>query len=229
MRVLIAEDDPKIARFVAQGLSAEGHETSLVHSGRRALERVENESFDLLILDLGLPELDGLEVLRQIRARRNEIRVIVVTARGEVDDRVIGLDLGADDYLAKPFSFVELSARIRALFRRTEGGAERVLTLGQLEVDRVERTLSRGEGAKVPLTSRELQLLDYFMKHADEPQSRAMLADRVWGYQFDTGTNLIDVYVNYLRKKLRLVNLEPVKTLRGIGYVFDAAACSPVS
>tara|TARA_R110002072_G_scaffold281995_1_gene444739 strand:+ start:1544 stop:2230 length:687 start_codon:yes stop_codon:yes gene_type:complete len=225
MRVLVAEDDLKIARFVAQGLSAEGHEALLVHTGRQALDRVSDESFDLLILDLGLPDIDGLEVLRQIRASHNKIRVIVVTARGEVDDRVLGLDLGADDYLGKPFSFVELSARIRALFRRAEGGAERVITLGVLSVDRIERTLSREEGPKVPLTARELQLLEYFVKHADEPQSRAMVADRVWGYQFDTGTNLIDVYVNYLRKKLREVELEPIRTLRGIGYVFDSAAC----
>ena len=225
MRVLVAEDDLKIARFVAQGLSAEGHEALLVHTGRQALDRVSDESFDLLILDLGLPDIDGLEVLRQIRASHNKIRVIVVTARGEVDDRVLGLDLGADDYLGKPFSFVELSARIRALFRRAEGGAERVITLGVLSVDRIERTLSRAEGPKVPLTARELQLLEYFVKHADEPQSRAMVADRVWGYQFDTGTNLIDVYVNYLRKKLREVELEPIRTLRGIGYVFDSAAC----
>jgi len=227
MRVLVAEDDTKIARFVAQGLSAAGHEAIVVHSGEQALQRVEDESLQLLILDLGLPDIDGLEVLRQIRASHNQIRVIVVTARGEVDDRVLGLDLGADDYLAKPFSFVELSARIRALFRRAEGGTERLLSVGELQVDRIERTLSRGEAAKVPLTSRELQLLEYFIRHADEPQSRAMLADRVWGYQFDTGTNLIDVYVNYLRKKLREVELEPVRTLRGIGYVFDTSACSP--
>lgn len=225
MRVLVAEDDVKIARFVAQGLRAEGHETEIVHSGPGALERASEGNFELVILDLGLPGLDGLDVLERLRRDDRQVRVIVVTARGEVDDRVRGLDLGADDYLAKPFSFVELSARIRALFRRVEVSTEREFTLGELKVDRLQRTLERSGFPKVPLTARELQLLDYFVRHADEPQSRAMLADRVWGYQFDTGTNLIDVYVNYLRKKLREVELEPIKTLRGIGYVLESAAC----
>lgn len=227
MRVLVAEDDLKIARFVAQGLEAEGHEAELVHTGTDALERAAEGSFELLVLDLGLPGVDGLEVLKRLRKTDNPIRVIVVTARGEVDDRVLGLDLGADDYIAKPFSFVELLARIRALFRRTEGATERTFVLGELTVDRIERTLSRSGFPKVPLTARELQLLEYFMRRPNEPQSRAMLADRVWGYQFDTGTNLIDVYINYLRKKLREIELEPIKTLRGIGYVFESSACQP--
>lgn len=222
----MAEDDLKIARFIAQGLNAEGHETELVSTGAGALERATNGSFELLVLDLGLPDLDGLEVLARLRSADNRVRVIVVTARGEVDDRVLGLDLGADDYLAKPFSFVELSARIRALFRRSEAAVERLHVQGDLIVDRIERTLSRAGTPKVPLSARELQLLDHFLRHVDEPQSRAMLADRVWGYQFDTGTNLIDVYINYLRKKLREVGLEPIKTLRGIGYVLEGRACS---
>lgn len=225
MHVLIAEDDPKIARFVAQGLRAESHETETVSDGHRALERAMTGGHDLLLLDLGLPGLDGLEVLRRARVANPGLRVIVVTARADVDDRVKGLDLGADDYLAKPFSFVELMARIRAIFRRTEPRSERELTVGALALDRVERRVHLGAGEGTELSQREFQLLEYFMRHADEPQSRAMLADRVWGYQFDTGTNVIDVYVNYLRKKLRPLGVEPLRTLRGVGYVLDSNAC----
>ena len=143
MRVLVAEDDAKIARFVDQGLRAEGHEVDVVATGPSALERAVGGSYDLLVLDLGLPGLDGLSVLEELRRGGSELRVIVVTARGEVDDRVRGLDLGADDYLPKPFSFVELSARIRAQFRRSEGAVQRELVLGGLQVDRIERTLHK--------------------------------------------------------------------------------------
>lgn len=223
MHVLIAEDDPKLARFVSNGLASEGHQTTVVTHGEAALEQAQTGSFDLVVLDLGLPRLDGLEVLRRLRQSDPILRVIVVTARTDVDDRVIGLDLGADDYITKPFSFVELSARIRALFRRSEVDQSRTLTLGVLCHDRVAMLASRRDRPddKVELSRRESQLLEHFLRHPEEPQTRAMIFDRVWGYQFDTGTNLVDVYINYLRKKLRELELDPIQTLRGVGYVFE--------
>ena len=227
MHVLIAEDDPKLARFIANGLASEGHQTTTVANGEAALEQAQAGGFDLLILDLGLPRMDGLEVLRRLRQSDPILRVIVVTARAEVDDRVIGLDLGADDYISKPFSFVELSARIRALFRRSEVSQSRHLTLGDLCHDRVAMTASRRSDPErsVELSRRESQLLEHFLRHPDEPQTRPMIFDRVWGYQFDTGTNLVDVYINYLRKKLRELGLDPIETLRGVGYVLDRKHC----
>jgi len=177
------------------------------------------------LLDLMLPKLSGLEVLRSLRELDTSTRVIAVTARSSVEDRVEGLDLGADDYLVKPFSFVELMARIRSLFRRTSQPLSRTLEVGELEIDRLERVARRG--ARVtPLSLRELQLLELFMRHMDEPLTRATIADRVWGYQFDTGTNVIDVYVNYVRKKLRELGLEPIRTLRGIGYILERDGCA---
>lgn len=224
MRILAVEDDAKIGRFIQQGLEAEGHVVELATAGARGLAQSLSGGFDLVLLDLSLPDLDGLEVLRQLRQVDSSLPVIAVTARSDVEDRVRGLDLGADDYLVKPFSFVELRARIRALFRRTAQPLERTLALGELSLDRLERTLV-AQGESVALSAREYQLLEYFLRNPDEPLTRATLADRVWGYQFDTGTNVIDVYVNYLRKKLRELGYEPIKTRRGIGYELESRAC----
>src|SRR5690606_2168379 len=143
---------------------------------------------------------------------------------GRVEDRVAGLNAGADDYLVKPFSFVELVARVRALFRRREGLAARELRVGELTLDRVRRRACRGE-ASVELSTREFQLLEHLMRHPGQPQTQALLAEQVWGHHFDTGTNVIDVYVNYVRRKLRELGLTPVETLRGIGYLLDPEAC----
>jgi len=225
MRVLVVEDDPKIAGFLTQGLESEGYSVERAADGEAALEHIQAHRFDLVLLDLMLPKLSGLEVLRSLRELDTSTRVIAVTARSSVEDRVEGLDLGADDYLVKPFSFVELMARIRSLFRRTSQPLSRTLEVGELEIDRLERVARRG--ARVtPLSLRELQLLELFMRHMDEPLTRATIADRVWGYQFDTGTNVIDVYVNYVRKKLRELGLEPIRTLRGIGYILERDGCA---
>ena len=224
MRVLIVEDDPKIAGFLTQGLESEGYSVTRAGDGETALELALDQRFDLVLLDLMLPRLGGLEVLRRLREHHSTTRVIAVTARSSVADRVQGLDLGADDYLVKPFSFVELMARVRSLFRRTSQPLSRTLSVGELEIDRLERTVRRGERL-APLSLRELQLLELFMRHVGEPLTRATIADRVWGYQFDTGTNVIDVYVNYVRKKLRELGLEPIRTLRGIGYILERDGC----
>ena len=219
------EDDPKIARFVRKGLESEGHAVEVANDGERGLACALDGTRDLILLDLMLPKVDGLEILREVRRTDSLVPVIAITAKGEVEHRVHGLDVGADDYLVKPFSFVELMARIRALFRRTRHPLGRYVELGELRLDRIGRVAQRGD-ASAEFSAREFQLLEYLVRHAGEPQSRAALADRVWGYQFDTGTNVIDVYVNYVRKKLRQLGLEPIRTLRGIGYVLDEAGCS---
>ncbi|MGE0707400.1 MAG: response regulator transcription factor [Planctomycetota bacterium] len=224
MRILAVEDDAKIARFIQQGLESEGHQVDVAGDGGRGLELASSGRYDLILLDLMLPRLDGLDLLRQVRATDATVPVIAVTARDGVEDRVHGLDLGADDYLVKPFSFVELMARIRALFRRTSQPLARHLEQGDLTLDRIARVVRCG-GAEVELSAREYQLLEYLMRHPDEPQTRASLADRVWGYQFDTGTNVVDVYVSYVRAKLKQVGLSPIRTLRGIGYVFESGPC----
>lgn len=224
MRLLVAEDDPKIGRLIQRGLEAESHTVDLVTDGAAALERAQSGRYDLLVLDLGLPSLDGVDLLSRLRRTDEALPVLAVTARGRVEDRVAGLDAGADDYLVKPFSFLELQARVRALFRRREGVATRELRVGALTLDRVRRCASRGE-VTVELSTREFQLLEHLMRHPGQPQTRALLAEQVWGHHFDTGTNVIDVYVNYVRRKLRDLGLAPVQTLRGIGYVLDPEAC----
>jgi DNA-binding response OmpR family regulator len=223
VRALVVEDDAKIAAFIRRGLEAEGHQVVVAGDGESGLRQALSGRHDLVLLDMMLPRLDGLEVLRQLRGARPSLPVIAVTARGRIGDRVRGLDLGADDYLVKPFSFVELMARVRALSRRSSTKLDRSLEVGGFALDRIERQLRFG-GAAVTLSSRESQLMELFLSNPDAPLSRATIADRVWGHQFDTGTNVIDVYVNYLRKQLRELGTEPIRTIRGVGYVFEPDA-----
>lgn len=221
MRILVVEDDPKIAGFLQRGLEAERHTVDVARTGLEGARRGRMNVYDLVLLDLMLPGLDGHEVLRQLRADGVRSPVIVVTARGEVEERVRGLDGGADDYLVKPFSFVELLARIRALQRRTQVAFDPVLRAGAFAVDTVKHQASV-HGVPVELTPREYQLLEYFMRHPGETVTRAMLADRVWGIDFDTGSNVIDVYINYLRRKVAAAGGgAPIRTVRGTGYVFE--------
>ncbi|RMG17693.1 MAG: DNA-binding response regulator [Planctomycetota bacterium] len=224
MHVLVLEDDAKLAALLRAELEEEGHEVEVLADGDAGLQRALAGGMDLLLLDLGLPGLDGLDVLRRLRAQHTTLPVIVITARDGVEDRVAGLDLGADDYLVKPFSLLELKARIRALFRRTEHPLERVLCVGSLRLDRIRRTASYGERS-IELSPREFQLLEVLMESPGEPLPRALIAERVWGYALDGGMNVLEVYVNYLRKKLRAIGLEPIRTLRGLGYVLEPAAC----
>ena len=224
MRILVVEDDAKIASFLQRGLEAEAHGVDVARSGPEGLRRAGGGAYDLVLLDLMLPGEDGLAVLRQLRGQGHRTPVIVVTARSEVEDRVEGLDLGADDYLTKPFSFVELLARIRAVQRRFElAPFDPILRAGPFRLDTQKHKAWRGDEA-VELTTREYQLLEYFMRHPGETLTRAMIADRVWGIDFDTGSNVIDVYVNYLRKKLGVPSAQgPIRTVRGVGYAFEPA------
>ena len=200
MRILIAEDDTALAGFVRKGLEAEHYAVDVSSDGEQARALGTEFDYDLIVLDLTLPRLDGVTILKQVRSRKPSVPILVLTARSRVEDRVLCLDAGADDYLVKPFSFSELSARIRALLRRNRVPPESVLTVEDLKLDRVERRVSRGNRA-IELTSKEFALLEYLMRNAGRRVTRAMIIEHVWNLSFDTCTNLVDVYVNYLRRK----------------------------
>jgi len=218
MRILIAEDDEALARFVRQGLEGEHYAVDVFPDGEQARTAAAENDYDLVILDLNLPRLDGVNVLRQVRLKKPSLPVLVLTQRTRVEDRVQCLDLGADDYLPKPFSFAELSARIRALVRRSHLPSESVLSVADLKLDRVERRVERA-GRRIELTTREFGLLEYLMRNAGRKVTRSMIIEHVWNLTFDTTTNVVDVYINYLRRKVD--DGHPTKlihTVRGVGY-----------
>jgi len=196
MRILVAEDDPALAGFVKKGLEAEHYAVDLSGDGEQARAMAGEFDYDLVVLDLNLPRVDGISILRHVRAHKPSIAILVLTGRSRVEDRVECLDLGADDYVMKPFSFSELSARIRALLRRSHLPAESVLTVEDLKLDRVERRVERS-GKRIELTSKEFALLEYLMRNAGRRITRAMIIEHVWNLSFDTCTNVVDVYVNY--------------------------------
>ncbi|MDT0166701.1 response regulator transcription factor [Actinotalea sp. AC32] len=214
-QILIAEDEERIASFVAKGLRAAGYAPFVVGTGREAHDLAQTGDFDLLVLDLGLPDQDGFTVLRRLRDARNTIPVIILTARTSVTDTVAGLEGGADDYMAKPFRFEELLARIR-LRLRADGAAagEPVLAHGDLALDLRTRRV-RVDGRDVDLSAREFGLAEAFLRNPGQVLSREQLLSRVWGYDFDPGSNVVDVYVRYLRRK---IGADRVETVRGMGY-----------
>ena len=220
MRILVVEDDRKVASFIWKGLEEEGHAVEVAGDGAAAIERAtDGAPWDLVILDVMLPKGDGFGVLKTLRQEGLRMPVLMLTARDAVGDKVAGLDLGADDYLSKPFAFEEFLARVRALLRRGGGGPAPVLRLADLTVDPATREVRRG-GRKVELTAREHMLLEYFLRNAGRVLSRPMLAQHVWGLDFDPESNVVDVYVGYLRRRIegpgerRLLH-----TVRGVGYV----------
>lgn len=221
MRILVAEDDVSLGNFVSKGLEAEQHQVYLSHSGDEVDYLISNEQYDLLILDLNLPRVDGVQILRRVRSHNDSLPVLVLTARNKIEDRVSLLDLGADDYLAKPFSFSELSARVRALLRRRSRPLEDNLHVADLELNRTERRVTRA-GKELELSPKEFALLEYLMANAGRKVSRAMILERVWHHSFDTNTNVVDVYINYLRKKVDgNATAKLIRTVRGIGYVLS--------
>ncbi len=218
MRILVAEDDRPVASFLKKGLEAEHYAVDIVPDGQEALYMAEEYDYDLVLLDLVLPKMDGLQVLRQIRTRKKNLPVLVLTGRTRVEDRVKGLDLGADDYMIKPFAFRELMARVRALLRRGEGRVDFKLQVDDLEMNLVERTVCRGE-RRIELTPKEFALLEYLMRNQGRAVSRPMIIEHVWNFSFDTMTNVVDVYINYLRKKVDGGEaLKLIQTVRGVGY-----------
>ena len=222
MHILVVEDDARIVSFIRKGLAAEGYATSTAADGRIAEEMLRHRSadFDLVLLDLGLPFVSGEEVLSMIRARTPRLPVIILTARAEVEEKVRGLNLGATDYVTKPFSFEELLARIRSAVRTSSQTVATELSVGDLSLDLLTKVARRGS-RRIELSPREWALLELFMRHPQHVVTRARILNEVFGYDFDPGTNVVDVYVGYLRKKLNFANEEPlIKTVRGAGYRF---------
>lgn len=220
-RILIVEDDARVAALIREHLQENGLAADVATSGEEALPLVLGEAYDLIILDIMLPRMSGFTFCSQLRARRVEIPILILSARGMTDDRVRGLDLGADDYLTKPFDLTELNARVRALLRRRNPSEFLTLHVGDLRLDPVSRTVTRGT-RRVELTNKEFALLEYLMRNAGQPVTRSMIAEHVWELSWRGLTNVIDVYVSHLRAKLeeggerRLIH-----AVRGVGYTID--------
>lgn len=214
--ILIVEDEKRISSFIDKGLSASGYTPTVVDNGLDALDYIATGSFDLVLLDVGLPGIDGFEVLKRLRTRGETMPIIMLTARTSVDDTVAGLDGGANDYLPKPFKFDELVARIRLRLREStqQTVVESVLTHGDVTLDLKTRRVSVG-GRSLDLSAREFALAEQFLRHPEQVLSREQLLSRVWGFDFDPGSNVVDVYVRYLRSK---IGADHIETVRGMGY-----------
>ncbi|MFN2540728.1 MAG: response regulator transcription factor [Chthoniobacterales bacterium] len=215
MRILVVDDEMRLARHIATSLIEAGHDPVIVHDGESALKEITGGPFDLIVLDVGLPGIDGLEVLRRLRALRNPTRVLVLTARGQVQDRVTGLELGADDYLAKPFAMQELLARVRALSRRFAEKPELELRVGDLRFNQADQSVYRGT-RQIELSARELTLLKVMMREPGRVFTRTELCERVWERQHDYDMKLVEVFVGRLRKKIGDPTL--IHTIRHVGY-----------
>ena len=223
MRILIVEDEPKTAAYVSKGLTEHAYIVDIADNGIEGLHLATSGNYDLILLDVMLPGADGWTVLENLR-RQRQTPVLFLSARDEVADRVKGLELGADDYLVKPFAFSELLARIRTLLRRGATQTEQRVRIADLDVDRVRRRVPRA-GERIDLTAKEYALLDYFVRHVGEVVSRTLIAEHVWDMNFDSDTNVVDVAVRRLRAKLDdRFETKLIHTIRGVGYVFDARA-----
>ncbi len=220
MRLLVVEDDERIASFIKKGLESEGMQVDVANDGTKGQEMAGSGIYDLLILDIMLPGADGFEILKQVRQAKIKAPVLMLTARDAVEDKVRGLKEGADDYLPKPFAFMELSARVEALLRRGTAMAEEVekLMVADLLMDTKSREVKRGDKS-ISLTAQEFSLLEYLMRNPNRVLSRAMITEKVWGYDFDSFSNVVDVYIRYLRQKVDNGNDKKlIETVRGVGY-----------
>jgi DNA-binding response OmpR family regulator len=224
MRILVLEDDKQMAGVLKRGLQEQGYAVDVAHAGDVGLAMAQSEPYDLVVLDVMLPELDGLAVCRRLRTQHHNMPVLMLTARDTVDDRVAGLDSGADDYVVKPFAFRELLARVRALLRRDDLSKDPVLRAADLEVNTLTREVHRA-GRSVELTSKEYAVLEYFLRHPNQVLTRTQIAEHVWDYDFVAMSNVVDVYIRYLRRKLSDES-EPrlLRTIRGTGYQLKVAA-----
>jgi DNA-binding response OmpR family regulator len=218
MTILVVEDEVKITRFIKKGLEMEHYTVDTAYDGREAMEKGEVNTYDLIILDIMLPHLSGIEVCRRLREKKIDTPIIMLTARDTVTDRVSGLDAGADDYLVKPFAFDELLARIRALLRREKTVKSTKLRVGDLVLDPATHEVHRG-GKEIPLSSKEYRLLDYMMRRPGHVCTRTMIGEHIWGYNFADDSNVIDVYVSYLRRKIdKGFKTKLIHTVRDVGY-----------
>jgi heavy metal response regulator len=218
MRVLVVEDEAGVAGFVEQGLTEAGYAVDVARDGADGLEYALSFDYDAIVLDIMLPKMNGLEMLREIRNRRVKSPVLLLTARDAVDDRVRGLDVGADDYLVKPFAFPELLARLRALLRRPPLQSGNLLSMNDLEMDLTQREVRRG-GKRIELSPREFALLELLLRHPNQVLTRTQIVEHVWNFDFYADTNVVDVYIGYLRRKIDRENALPlIHTVRGVGY-----------
>ncbi len=219
MRLLVVEDEKKVASFLKKGLEEEHYAVDLAYDGEEALDMLEMYDYDLVLLDIMLPKIDGMTVLKRIRQNGNLVSILMLTAKDSVENIVEGLDAGCDDYLTKPFAFSELLARIRALLRRDRESKDSVLEIADLRLSLPTHEVTRG-GKRIDLTAKEYALLEYFMRNPNRVLTRTMISEHVWDYHFDTDTNVIDVYVNFLRKKIdREFEVKLLHTIRGVGYM----------
>jgi two-component system copper resistance phosphate regulon response regulator CusR len=222
MRILVVEDEKRIADFLSRGLESGGYTVDVAGDGATALEMLHATEYDLAVLDLGLPDMDGMAVLKKIRTRKTSPPVLILSARDAVDDRVKGLETGADDYLVKPFAYVELLARVRVLLRRGQPTPER-LQVGDLSLDCIRRKVTRG-GENIELAPKEFSILEYLMRNRGRPLSRTMIVEHVWDMDYDGLTNIVDVYIRHLRSKIdEKWPDKMIQTVRGIGYMLDSA------
>ena len=219
MRVLVIEDEKQLLKIIGERLKEEGYATDLVRDGIEGLHFAESLDYDCIILDIMLPSMDGFSVLRKLRARKINTPILILTAKDTIKDKVSGLDLGADDYITKPFSFEELIARVRAMLRRKSGEKETVLFISDLTLDLITREVSRGNHL-IELTSKEFAILEYFLRNKGKVLTKSQIANHVWNYEFEYKSNIVEVYVRYLRKKLE-DNFENklIHTVSGVGYV----------
>ncbi len=218
MTILVVEDEVKITRFIKKGLEMEHYTVDVAYDGKEALEKAEINSYDLIILDIMLPEVDGIEVCKKLREKKVDTPIIMLTARDTVEDRVKGLDAGADDYLIKPFAFGELVARIRALLRREKTVKTTKLQVGDLTLDPATHEVHRN-GREIQLSSKEYRLLDYMMRRPGHVCTRTMIGEHIWGYNFTDDSNVIDVYISYLRRKIDAGKANKlIHTVRDVGY-----------
>jgi DNA-binding response OmpR family regulator len=222
VRILVVEDDRKVATFIHDGLVQEGYAVDVLHDGSQAGEQAQVYDYDAVVLDLMLPGRSGFQVLRDIRARKSELPVLILTAKDSVDDRVTGLDAGADDYMVKPFALAELAARLRAVLRR--GSArEVVLRVGDLEVDTVRRAVRRA-GKAIELKPKEYALLEFLVRNSDRPVTKSLLIEHIWNIHFDSVSNVVEVHINALRNKIDRGFARPlIHTIRGVGYMLSDA------
>jgi len=221
MRILVVEDDLKVASFIQSGLQQEGHAVDVLHDGTDAGQQACAVDYDAVVLDLMLPGRSGFQVLRDIRARKAELPVMILTAKDSIDERVTGLDGGADDYMGKPFALAELSARLRALLRRGRPNESR-LRVADLEMDTIRRTVRRA-GQSIELKPKEYALLEFLMRHSDRPVTRSLIIEHVWDIHFDSVSNVVEVHINSLRSKIDRGFAAPlIHTVRGVGYMLTA-------
>ena len=221
MRLLVVEDEQKLAQLVKRALTAERFSVDVAYDGREGLELATTYDYDLIVLDLLLPQLDGSEILRRVRRRNSLVPVLILTARDAVVDKVAHFEAGADDYLTKPFAMAELVVRVKALLRRGVARQESVLRVADLELDRLTQQVRRG-GKRIELTGKEYSLLEYLMANSDRVLSRSMIIDHVWDQSFTGATNIVDVYVRHLRDKIGDSEQNLIRTVRGSGYVIAA-------